>query len=93
MLFALLKKLQNYAIFMLKVGIFGNDLFEFGISTVHCTTWEDPNDIDTLSLPPHVTADSCIYTHTITTQLFGDSALIVLCQTWHAESSLTQLSP
>ena len=26
---------------------FGIDLFEFGISTVHCTTWEDPNDIDT----------------------------------------------
>ena len=25
----------------------GIDLFEFGISTVHCTTWEDPNDIDT----------------------------------------------
>ena len=26
---------------------YGIDLFEFGISTVHCTTWEDPNDIDT----------------------------------------------
>ena len=23
------------------------DVFEFGISTVQCTTWEDPNDIDT----------------------------------------------
>ena len=26
---------------------YGIDLFEFGISTVQCTTWEDPNDIDT----------------------------------------------
>ena len=26
---------------------YGIDLFEFGVSTVHCTTWEDPNDIDT----------------------------------------------
>ena len=25
---------------------YGIDLFEFGISTVHCTTREDPNDID-----------------------------------------------
>ena len=25
---------------------YGIDLFEFGISTVQCTTWEDPNDID-----------------------------------------------
>ena len=25
----------------------GIDLFEFGISTVQCTIWEDSNDIDT----------------------------------------------
>ena len=34
---------------MVVVGMvwYGIDLFEFGISAVQCTTWEDPNDIDT----------------------------------------------
>ena len=37
---------SSFALFVYFL-VFGIDLFEFGISTVQCTTWEDPNDIDT----------------------------------------------
>ena len=39
-----LEYLRTSPVSTLHNGI-GIDLFEFGISTVQCTTWEDPNDI------------------------------------------------
>ena len=38
-------RLGNFTIFCIVLCCI--DLFEFGISTVQCTTWEYPNDMDT----------------------------------------------